>query len=85
MSKTPCWFSIVNLVALDMLKEKVPNIASLGKWPPLSHYSFSHSVQVEFDRRDEYQRASKTIGHSSLSQEALTQIIAAAVNQVNKG
>lgn len=31
MNRTPCWFAIVNLVALDMIKEKIPLIKSLCK------------------------------------------------------
>ena len=31
MVRTPCWFAVVNLVALDMLKEKIPALRSLSK------------------------------------------------------
>ncbi|CAD6189093.1 unnamed protein product [Caenorhabditis auriculariae] len=29
MNRTPCWFAVVNLVALDMVKEKIPKIKSI--------------------------------------------------------
>ncbi|CAI4226249.1 unnamed protein product [Auanema sp. JU1783] len=68
MARTPCWFAIVNLVALDMLREKIPNIRKLVKADVLST-----SVP------------STQSSNSAISQEALTHIIAAAVNQVNNG
>ncbi|CAI5456443.1 unnamed protein product [Caenorhabditis angaria] len=69
MNRTPCWFAIVNLVALDMVKEKVPMIMSLlnGNSMPMTVKSPPPSHQQE-----------------SLDAQTLTQIIAAAVSQANK-
>ncbi|CAB3410345.1 unnamed protein product [Caenorhabditis bovis] len=65
MARTPCWFAVVNLVALDMLKEKIPDLFSI-----LNGSTLSKATPVPQD---------------SLDTQTLTQIIAAAVTQANKG
>uniref|UniRef100_A0A8R1I2C4 MH2 domain-containing protein n=1 Tax=Caenorhabditis japonica TaxID=281687 RepID=A0A8R1I2C4_CAEJA len=71
MNRTPCWFTIVNLVALDMVKEKIPQIKSLlnGNALPVTK---SPQPAVAPDT-------------TGLDAQTLTQIIAAAVTQANKG
>uniref|UniRef100_A0A1I7URM1 MH2 domain-containing protein n=1 Tax=Caenorhabditis tropicalis TaxID=1561998 RepID=A0A1I7URM1_9PELO len=71
MNRTPCWFAIVNLVALDMIKEKIPLIRSLinGNTLPIMH---SPPPTIANDP-------------SGIDAQTLTQIIAAAVTQANKG
>ncbi|ULT83721.1 hypothetical protein L3Y34_012763 [Caenorhabditis briggsae] len=71
MNRTPCWFAIVNLVALDMIKEKIPAIKSLLNGSSLPIMT-SPPPSVGNDP-------------SGLDAQYLTQIIAAAVTQANKG
>ncbi|NP_001360679.1 MH2 domain-containing protein [Caenorhabditis elegans] len=71
MNRTPCWFAIVNLVALDMIKEKIPLIKSL-----LNVYGLpSVTSPSPMSGPD----------NSGFNAQTLTQIIAAAVTQANKG
>ncbi|KAF1748652.1 hypothetical protein GCK72_025119 [Caenorhabditis remanei] len=70
MNRTPCWFAIVNLVALDMIKEKIPLIKSLingSSIPSINSPPPNHASDPGIDA------------------QYLTQIIAAAVTQANKG
>uniref|UniRef100_A0AC34QII6 MH2 domain-containing protein n=1 Tax=Panagrolaimus sp. JU765 TaxID=591449 RepID=A0AC34QII6_9BILA len=78
--KTPCWFMIINLVALDMLKTKLPSVCTSPVLSP--HYSGTM----------ESTRLSRIMSQVSLvpppselysNPAALTQLIAAAVQQAN--
>ncbi|CAL2051012.1 unnamed protein product [Caenorhabditis brenneri] len=70
MNRTPCWFAIVNLVALDMIKEKIPLIKSLINGNALPIMNSPPPPMTD---------------PSGLDAQTLTQIIAAAVTQANKG
>ncbi|EGT41568.1 hypothetical protein CAEBREN_03755 [Caenorhabditis brenneri] len=70
MNRTPCWFAIVNLVALDMIKEKIPLIKSLINGNALPIMNSPPPPMSD---------------PSGLDAQTLTQIIAAAVTQANKG
>ncbi|VDD86812.1 unnamed protein product [Enterobius vermicularis] len=61
--KTPCWFMIINLVALDMLKTKLPQV--------LRNCKLCSTIIPSATAAEVY------------SQAALSQIIAAAVQQAN--
>lgn len=38
MAKTPCWFMIINIVALDMLKTKIPEVLHSSERRSTAHF-----------------------------------------------
>ncbi|CAI2356104.1 unnamed protein product [Caenorhabditis sp. 36 PRJEB53466] len=71
MNRTPCWFAVVNLVALDMIKEKIPQIKSLLNGNALPIVNSPPPCAAP--------------DAAGIDAQTLTQIIAAAVTQANKG
>uniref|UniRef100_A0A914UXD8 MH2 domain-containing protein n=1 Tax=Plectus sambesii TaxID=2011161 RepID=A0A914UXD8_9BILA len=94
--KTPCWFMVVNLVALDMLKSKLPTVLNSA----FLHTAISPTVQrhqrFHHASADDVNVMSRASNHAQqlvaspsasgdllTNPHALTQIIAAAMKQVN--
>ncbi|KAK0405164.1 hypothetical protein QR680_017833 [Steinernema hermaphroditum] len=75
--KTPCWFMIINLVALDMLVTKVPELTSQGALASL--YGGADKIPRFTSQTSILPPGSDIYTNPA----ALTQIIAAAVQQAN--
>ena len=77
--KTPCWFMIINLVALDMLKTKLPSVCSSPILSPL------HGGAMEASRLSRIMSQVSIVppANEIYGNPALTQLIAAAVQQAN--
>ncbi|KAE9549819.1 hypothetical protein FO519_006970 [Halicephalobus sp. NKZ332] len=77
--KTPCWFMIINLVALDMLKTKLPSVCTSPILSPI------HGGTVESSRLSRIMSQISIVppANEIYSNPALTHLIAAAVQQAN--
>uniref|UniRef100_A0A914ED76 MH2 domain-containing protein n=1 Tax=Acrobeloides nanus TaxID=290746 RepID=A0A914ED76_9BILA len=76
--KTPCWFMVINLVALDMLKTKLPSVCVSAVLTSVN------SGMVEKNRLSRILSQTSLVPPSELySNPALTQLLAAAVQQAN--
>lgn len=78
--KTPCWFMIINLVALDMLKTKLPSVCS----NPILSAQHSGNESSRLSRIMSQISIVPPSNHADLySNPALTHILAAAMHQAN--
>ncbi|VDK46406.1 unnamed protein product [Anisakis simplex] len=77
--KTPCWFMIINLVALDMLKTKLPNALNF-----LSQEADRDlSGREPFSKMESLLSLLTTSAKKPLSQEALQELLKNAIQQAN--
>uniref|UniRef100_A0A7E4VHF7 MH2 domain-containing protein n=1 Tax=Panagrellus redivivus TaxID=6233 RepID=A0A7E4VHF7_PANRE len=82
--KTPCWFMIINLVALDMLKTKLPSVCISPILNPIHSNTDSSRlsrIMSQVSLVPPHHSASASDLYSNPA--ALTQLIAAAVQQAN--
>ncbi|CAJ0917992.1 unnamed protein product, partial [Mesorhabditis belari] len=96
MNRTPCWFTVINLIALDTLKSRIPNIKNMSLMNR-SHSEAAYSSlptlvaptpiynqpanSIQINQQETY--GTNPNGSPNDPTQALTQLIAAAVKQAN--
>ncbi|CAJ0583272.1 unnamed protein product, partial [Mesorhabditis spiculigera] len=93
MNRTPCWFTVINLIALDTLKSRIPNIKNMAATNRESAYSSLPTLvaptPLPFSQSNNNGQESiyglNSNGNSGDATQALTQLIAAAVKQASTG